>query len=211
METTGKVGAAVLGVAIALGGAYEVAVEDAVEVTYLDKADNVQKVARCVGDIDREECGTDVGTGKVVCHTVKGGSVEKCLPASAVAISVSAPRAKLLATSKATLAPEEQSAPCACAPWTPAKEAAPCEVEVKSMDGKASVWLPAPRLTTLSAGSWRGGCVPTSYGCTICQIRDLCRPGDPCFMDSRCRNPADVAKDAEAVKDPAVVAKEVMP
>lgn len=191
------IGAAVLGVAIALGGAYEVAVEDAVEVVYLDKADQTQKVARCVGSVDKDG---------------KAATVAKCLPASAVAISVSAPRAKLLATSKATLAPEEQDSPCACAPWTPAKEDVLCEVLVKSMDPKfEDKWIPAPTLTTLSAGSWRGGCVATGYGCTICQVRDLCPAGDPsCFMDARCRSPEMLKASADA-KAAAVEAEQPAP
>lgn len=187
-------GAAVLGVTVALGGAYEVAVEECAQVVYVDTATKTQVVAR-------------------VC----GGKVADALPSTASIVSVSEPKSKLLASSKATLAAEEIDQPCACAPFAPAKESVPCEIEQCAMGGKDCKWLPAPTLSTLAAGTWRGDCIRTTYGCTISEVRDACAPGDPCFMSPLCRDPraveAEAARakgDAQPLSDPAAEAKEVL-
>jgi hypothetical protein len=189
-------GAAALGTILALGGAYEVAVDDCVSTVYVDvvtdakgNATKVQKIARCCGD------------------GAKASSLDKCLPSTAAVVSVSAPKSKLLASSKLTLAAEELDSEfaCACAPWEPAKES-PCEVSVCALGGKDCKWVSAPTLSTLASGQWRGGCVKLATGCTISEVRDQCAPGDPCWLPVPCRDPkasAEKPSDGKLSPEPA--------
>lgn len=165
---------------VAAGTAYyEVASTECVDATYLIIVDGykTQRIAKI--------CGTKDG---------KSTTVAKELPEGAKLINVSKPKSKLLAETKLVAAAADLDSPCACAPWSPAKDAIEC-VQIITDPKGTSKPVKAPKLQTLLSGQWTGDCVKLATGCSISEVRDQCRQGDPCWMPNECRDPKQVETD----------------
>ena len=156
-----------------------------------------------------DDAGTACAKTQVSYRCVVGGDAGLdcgALPEGAVLVpgTASKPYAATKGDSAKAIAPEEQGAPCACAPWG----GKGCEALVPSRDAKAEpAWAPAPAATVLQPGQWRGDCL----ACACYETSARTAPGST--IRKECRAPAAKveAKSLDPLADPAVEAGEVRP